>query len=689
MQTDLSKVRNIGIAAHIDAGKTTTTEGVLFYTGQSHRIGKVDDGTTITDFDPQERQRGITIFSAAVTCPWRDHTLNLIDTPGHVDFTAEVERSLRVLDGMIAVFDAKEGVEPQSETVWRQAEHYHVPRICFLNKMDRIGADFKAAVQSIRRRLGANTVVLQLPIGEGPDFTGLVDLIKMKALHFDSESQDAPPSESPIPAAMVEACEQARQIIIEAVAETSEQRTDQFLREGTFSPEEIRQGLREATIQHKLVPVLCGSALRRVGLQPLLDAVVDYLPSPLDVPPLTVADPKKPQLKHTLHCDPNEPFAGLVFKIVAEKPVDLYYVRIYSGTLKINSRVLNCNTGDKENVSRLFRMFAKKREALEAAGPGEIVAIVGPKKVLTGHTFTDPRRPVLLEAIQFPETVISVSIEPRLSQDHEKLTQALQMLIRQDPTLRVTTNAETGQTLLSGMGELHLEVMVQRLRDDLHVEAAVGRPRVSYRETVSQAAQGQGTFERNIGGRDHYALVQLGVEPCAEETPVASGTVVWHTNRSALPPEYVGAVEQGIKDAAQSGPLAAYPVIDCRTHLLEVRLQEQTGSELACENAARAAFYKAMEAAGPKLLQPIMEAVVVTPDEYFGSIMGDLNSRGGTVHNTELRGLDRVIKAHVPLAQMFGYVTKLRSLSQGRANCSMTPSHYAPVPPAELKELVG
>ncbi len=689
MKSDLSKVRNIGIAAHIDAGKTTTTERVLFYTGQVHRMGEVDHGTTTTDFDEQEQKRGITIFSAAVSCPWRDHTINLIDTPGHVDFTAEVERSLRVLDGVVAVFDAKEGVEAQSETVWRQADRYNVPRICFMNKMDRIGADFENAVQSLRDRLGANVLVLQVPIGAGPDFVGLVDLVEMKALRFEPEAMGAKITESEIPDEMMALCETFHQEILEAVAETSDARMEKFLEDESFTTDEIHEAIREATIRRDIVPVLCGSSLRYIGVQRMLDAVIHYLPSPLDIPPIIACDPKKADLTHTLHCDPSDAFSGLIFKIVAEKPVDLYYIRIYSGTLKASSRVMNSTTGDKENVTRIFRMFAKRRDQLDEAIAGDIVAIVGPKHALTGHTFSDPRRQVLLESIEFPETVISVAIEPVSSKDRDKLMLSLQSLVRQDPTLAVSTNEETGQTLLSGMGELHLEVMVQRLRADLNVEARVGKPRVSFRETVSRSAIGEGKFERNIGGRDHFANLKLKIEHIPAGTDEEQERVFWKADQAGLSPEFVKAIEQGVEDASGSGILGGYQVIDWHVEVQDYVKNDQTNSGLAFENAARMAFYHAMELATPKLLQPIMAVEVVTSDEYFGQIMADLNSRGAEVKKTELRGSDRVISADVPLSQMFGYVTRLRSLSQGRATSSMTPSHYAPVSDAEMKSLVG
>ncbi|MGB2985714.1 MAG: elongation factor G [Phycisphaerae bacterium] len=689
MSLDLSTVRNIGIAAHIDAGKTTTTERMLYYTGRTHRMGEVDDGTAITDFDEQEQRRGITIYSAAVSCPWKGYTINLIDTPGHVDFTAEVERSLRVLDGMVAVFDAKEGVEAQSETVWRQADKYAVPRVCFINKMDRVGADFDRSVNSIRERLNANPLVLQLPIGAGNEFKGLVDLIEMKAVYYKQEKLGSSFDLGDIPEELAAPVAQRRRELLEAAAETSEALMEKYLLEEPLEAEEIRQAIRAATIRRELTPVLCGSALRYVGVQRMLDAVCDFLPSPLDVPPVTATDAGRDDVEHEMPCDPEGPLAALVFKIVAGKPVDLHYLRIYSGMLKPNKRLLNTITGKKENISQIYRMFAKRREQLDHATAGDIVAVVGPKSSLTGHTLCDPRRPVILESIKFPETVISVSVEPRSSRDREKLLEALVALERQDPTIRVAANLETGQTLISGMGELHLEVMVQRLRVDMNVDVAVGKPRVSYRETVTAAGEGEGRFIRQLGGRGHYGVVRLRIEPRPHVAGRANSEIINAIPEGALAAEYVHATEMGATEAAQSGILGGYPVIDWKVTLLTAEQREVNSSELAFENAARAAFYEAMGAAGPVLLQPIMDVEVVTSDDYFGAIMGDLNARKAVVRDTRLRGSDRVILADVPLAKMFGYITKLRSLSQGRATSTMAPSHYAPVSPQEMKALVG
>ena len=686
---DLATIRNIGIAAHIDAGKTTTTERVLFYTGRTHRMGDVDDGTTITDFNEEEQKRGITIYSAAVSCPWNGHTINLIDTPGHVDFTAEVERSLRVLDGAVAVFDAKEGVEAQSETVWRQADKYHVPRICFVNKMDRVGADFDRCVESVRERLRANPLVLQVPIGAGGDFAGLIDLIEMKAVYYKAEGKGATFEVTDIPAELLESVEPRRHELIEAVCETSESLMEKYLQEELLDPDELRRAIREATIRRDLVPMLCGSSLRYIGVQRLLDAICDYLPSPLDVPPVFAADAKREGVQHELACDPGGAMAALVFKIVAEKPLDLYYLRIYSGTLKANTRLLNTVTGQKENLSQIYRMFAKRREQLSAATAGDIVAVVGPKHALTGHTLCDQRRGVVLESIEFPETVISLSIEPRSSKDRDKLLDALAALSRQDPTLNVSANPETGQTLLSGMGELHLEVMVQRLLTDMNVDVNVGRPRVSYRETVSNAGEAVARFAKQLGGRGHFAGVRLRIEPRPHVSGRAGFEILNQIPPGTILPEYVLAIETGVTDSAHSGVLGGYPVIDWKVTLLGGEQDDTESSEVAFENAARLAFYEAMAKASPVLLQPIMDVEVVTAEEYFGSIMGDLNARKATVRETRMRGPDRVILADVPLGQMFGYITKLRSLSQGRATASMTPSHYAPVSAEESRVLVG
>jgi elongation factor G len=689
MTPDLTTLRNIGITAHIDAGKTTTTERILYYTGRTHRMGEVDDGTTTTDFHEEEQKRGITIYSAAVSCPWRGHTINLIDTPGHVDFTAEVERALRVLDGMVAVFDAREGVEAQSETVWRQADKYGVPRICFINKMDRVGADFERTVTAIRGRLRPDALVLQLPIVASGEFIGLIDLIDMKAVFYKQEELGSSFELRDIPPDLIEAARDGRHELIEALAEQSEGVMEKYVADEPCEPAEIRSAIRIATIRRQLVPVLCGSALRYIGVQPMLDAVCDYLPSPLDVPAVTATDPERDNVEHKIACDPGGPVAALVFKVVAEKPVDLHYLRIYSGTLKPNMRLLNTVTGQKENITRIYRMFAKRREQLDRALAGDIVAVVGPKSALTGHTLCDKRRPVVLESIEFPETVISVSVEPRSSKDRERFLDALGALQRQDPTVSVTANHETGQTLVAGMGELHLEIIVQRLRTEMNVDVAVGRPRVSYRETVSAAGEGEGRFVRQLGGRGHFAEVRIRIEPRPHRAGRTPHEFVTAVPEEAITPQFALAMEAGALEAARSGPLGGYPVIDWKVTFLAARQHETDSSELAFEEAARVAFYSAMEVGAARLLQPIMNVEVVTSDTYFGAIMSDLNARKAVVRQTRMRGSDRVITADVPLSHMFGYITALRSLSQGRATASMTPSHYAPVPPKETKALVG
>jgi elongation factor G len=689
MSNPLAVVRNIGIAAHIDAGKTTTTERVLYYTGKTHRMGEVDEGTTTTDFDAEEQKRGITIYSAAVTCPWKGHTINLIDTPGHVDFTAEVERSMRVLDGLVIVFDAREGVEAQSETVWRQADKYKIPRICFLNKMDRIGADFEHSVTSIRERLSIPPLPIQFPMGASDNLEGLVDLLDMKAVYFNVEAMGASQEEREIPQPFRDQAQRMRREMIEAAAEHSDALMEKYLADQPVAKEDVVKAIRTATTRRALAPVLCGSSLKYIGVQRMLDAVCDFLPSPLDVPPVVAKDARREGVEHKFTADPGGDLVTLVFKVIAEKPMDLYFLRVYSGTLKPNSRLLNTATNDKENVSRIYRMFAKRRDQLDVAVAGDIVAVVGPRHSLTGHTLCDPAKQVLLESIEFPETVISVSIEPKSSRDRDKLMEALEALRRQDPTLKVTANEETGQTLLSGMGELHLEVNVNRLRGDMNVDVSVGKPRVSYRETVSGKGEGTGVFNRQIGGKNHSATVVVRLEP-RKQTPGAPNFQVIHAvSPDSLQKEFAKAAELGITEAAQSGILGGYPVIDWKATIIGAIQHETESSEVAFENAARLAYYEAMKAGGPLLLQPIMAVEVVTPDDYFGAIMGDLNARNAVVRNTHVRGINRIIDADVPLSQMFGYVTKLRSLSQGRATASMAPSHYAPVSAAETKALVG
>jgi elongation factor G len=682
----LRQVRNIGIAAHIDAGKTTTTERVLYYAGMTHKMGDVDDGTTTTDFDEQEQDRGITIFSAAVTFHWRDHTINLIDTPGHVDFTAEVERSLRVLDGAVVVFDGKEGVEAQSETVWRQAAKYGVPCLCFINKMDKIGADFSASVASIERRLGVKPVPVQIPIGAEGTFAGLVDLLTMKAYRFSGD-RGATVTEEDIPAELRDEAQMWRHHLEEQAAEIDEGLTQKYVEEQPLNEEEIRRALRRATLSRRLFPVFCGSALRNVGVQKLLDGVVYYLPSPLDRPPMKGARSLHDQTPVERHPDAQEPFAALVFKIVADKPLDLYYLRVYSGVLKNNTRVYNSNTGRKENLSRLFRMFAKRREPISEAGPGDIVACLGMKEAVTGDTLCDQHDPVVLERIEFPTPVMSVSVEARNTKDRDSLAEALRKLARQDPTFRQTFDSETGQTIISGMGELHLEVLTYKLQKDLHVPVCVGRPLVAYRETITAPAEAEGRFVRQTATQGQFAVVKLRLEPLDRQ---AGGEVFEFVDRcppGRLRPIFVAAVERGVRDALSVGALGGFEVLNVRGILLDGEEQSDS-NELAFESAARIAFEQAAKDAQPVVLEPLMRLEVSVPDDYFGPVSGDLSMRRGVIEDTEMRGRYRVIRARVPLAEMFQYATKLRTLTQGRANWSMEPLKYAPMPPALQNELL-
>jgi elongation factor G len=694
---DLLKVRNIGIAAHIDAGKTTTTERFLYYTGKTHKMGQVDDGTTITDFDQEEQKRGITIYSAAVTCPWRDHTINLIDTPGHVDFTAEVERSLRVLDGAVVVFDAKEGVEAQSETVWRQAAKYHVPKICFINKMDKVGADFGASFKSIRERLSANPVAVQIPIGAEAHFQGIIDLLEMKALYFEREQLGAKFKVVDIPVELEETARRARHELEERLAEVSEPIMEKFVHDQPIGADDLRPAIRAATIAYQIQPVFCGSALAYIGIQRLLDGVVDYLPSPLDCPPIIglvpeLTDVKSQRSKHKdkvkaepksieCHCDPDAPLVAYVFKVVAEKPVDVFFVRVYSGVLKTNSRVLNPARNAKENISRILRVFAKRREPIDSATAGDIVAVTGLKDSLTGDTLCDTKHPVLLEKIEFPETVVSMSIEPQSSADRDRMLEALVMLGRENPTFEYRANEETGQTLISGMGELHLEVLINRLRRDLKIDVRVGTPRVSYRDTITATAVCEEEFKRQTGGKGLYAKVRLQLEP---HTPKEGEEHIIFENRvpaEALREEFLEVVANAVRDAARTG-LRGYPMINVKITLLGAVEHDTDSTEGTFEAAARIAFDRAAESAQPALMEPIMRVEIATPEVYFGAVSGDLSRRRGVVNDAMIRGGQRVIEATVPLREMFGYATDLRSLTQGRGSWTMEPSHYAVVPPS-------
>jgi len=687
MSAELSKIRNIGIAAHIDAGKTTTTERILYYSGRIHRMGEVDEGTTTTDFDQEEQQRGITIYSAAVSFQWRGCTVNLIDTPGHVDFTAEVERSLRVLDGAIVVFDAKEGVEAQSETIWRQANRYNVSRLCFVNKMDKVGADFYGTVQDIRERLSGNPVPVQIPIGAEGTFQGLVDLLRMKAVYFKPETLGSSWEERDIPADLMDEAVRWRHYLEEKVAETCDELMEKYVHEEPISEDEIRRALRAATIRNALQPVYCGSALKYIGVQRLVDGVVDFLPSPADMPPIVGHDPDDPGEEILRKPDPDEPLCALVFKVLADRPVDLYFVRIYSGRIRSGTRVYNANRRKKENVSRIFRIFAKRREAIDEARAGDIVALVGLRDSLTGDTLCDARKPIILERIDFPETVISMAVEPRTSADRDRLAEALSALARQDPTFEWRVDSETGQMLIAGMGELHLEIMVHRLQRDMGVQVRVGKPRVSYRETVRGSAEAEGRFIRQTGGRGQFAVVKLAVEPYEPRPGEESVVFEDRTRGGVISKQYIPAVEAGVREAARSGVLAGYPLINVRVTLLDGQEHPVDSSDLAFENAAMMAFREACERAGLQLLEPIMRLEVTVPEEYFGAVVGDLNARRAEITDTQIRGDRRVIHALAPLAELFGYATTLRSLTQGRASWLMEPSHFAPVP-AQVAESI-
>jgi elongation factor G len=686
-RTGLERVRNIGIMAHIDAGKTTTTERILYYTGRTHKMGEVHEGAAVMDWMAQEQERGITITAAATTCVWRDFRVNIIDTPGHVDFTVEVERSLRVLDGAIAVFDAVAGVEPQSETVWRQADKYHVPRIAFINKMDRVGADFFAAVQSMVERLGARPVPVQLPLGREDHFRGVVDLVEMRTLEW-LDDLGARVDVGEIPAELREQAEEYHHQLIDAIAEHDEELLETYLLdEASVSPEMLRRALRAATLANAITPVLCGSAFKNKGVQPLLDAVIDYLPSPLDVPPVHGTDPRT---QHDLSRRPSEddPFAALAFKVMSDPYVGkLTYFRVYSGKVKAGDRVLNTSDGRTERIGRLLQMHANHREEREEVGAGEIVAAVGLKHTTTGDTLAVESAPILLEAIVFPEPVISVAIEPKTKADQDKLAGALQRLMEEDPTFRVRTDEETGQTLIAGMGELQLEIFVDRLVREFSVDANVGRPQVAYRETAGRKVTSvEGRFVRQTGGRGQYGHAVVNLEPTA---PGEGYEFVDRIVGGKIPREYIPAVDLGIQEAMEAGTLAGYPVVDVRVELVEGSYHEVDSSEMAFKVAGSMAFKNAMQKSGPKLLEPVMAVEVVTPEEYLGDVMGDLNSRRGRVEGLEPRGNAQVVRARVPLATMFGYATDLRSTTQGRATFTMQFDRYEEVPPSIAGEIVS
>src|SRR6266849_858234 len=685
---DLNTFRNIGIMAHIDAGKTTTTERILYYTGVSHKIGEVHEGTATMDWMEQEQERGITITSAATTCFWErngeDFRINIIDTPGHVDFTMEVERSLRVLDGAVAVFDGVAGVEPQSETVWRQADKYGVPRICFINKLDRAGASFQRSFDSIITRLGANPVAIQIPIGLEDQFKGVVDLIAMKGLIWNDESKGAEYETGDIPEELKEEAAAAREKLIEAVATVDDHLMHKYVEGEKISEAEIRTALRKGTLALRIVPVVTGSAFKNKGVQTLLDAVVDYLPSPLDIPPVEGVNPKNGH-KELRPAEDSAPFSGLVFKIMADKHLgQLSFVRIYSGTIKSGSYAYNSAKDTRERIGRLMRMHANKREDTEAASAGEIIAIGGMKQVTTGDTICDENKPIILEAIEFPAPVIRVAVEPKTRADQDKLGVALGRLAQEDPSFIVSTDHETGQTIIAGMGELHLEIIVDRMKREFGVEANVGKPQVAYRETITQAAFGKEIFKKQTGGRGQYAHVELEIEPAPGEG------FVFEIKGGAIPREFIKPTEQGIHDAMERGYLAGYDMVDIRVHLVDGGFHEVDSDERAFHIAGSLAFQDALRKAKPVLLEPIMRVEVVTPDEYMGAVNGDLRRRRGQIEKMEPRlGGAQVITAFVPLSDMFGYTTDLRSATQGRATSTMHFERYDPAPKQVAEEIIA
>jgi elongation factor G len=673
----LDKVRNIGIMAHIDAGKTTTTERILYYTGKTHRIGEVDDGAATMDWMKQEKERGITITSAATTCYWRNHQINIIDTPGHVDFTAEVERSLRVLDGAIAVFCGVGGVEPQSETVWRQANRYHVPRIAFVNKMDRVGCDFANAVSMMKKRLGANVTPIQLPAVEGDKFAGIIDLVRMQYRIYHEESLGATYDDLPIPEEFVQKAKKKREELLESLTFYDDKLLEKFLNEEPIDENEIKLALRKATLDAKIFPVLCGSALKNKGIQKLLDAVVDFLPAPLDIPPVVGTNPHSNKEEKRRVSD-DEAFCALAFKIVSDPHVGkLTYFRVYSGTLKVGKVVLSASTGKRERVARMLEMHANKRIDKQEVFTGDIAAAVGLRQVMTGYTLCDQKRPIILEKISFPEPVISVAIEPKTKADQDKLSEVLSKLLNEDPTFQVNVNEETGQTIISGMGELHLEVLVDRMTREFGVGANVGKPQVAYKETITVPAQAEGKFIRQTGGKGQYGWVKIRLEPL----PRGEGFVFENGMKGAvMPKEFIPTVKEGIKEAMQNGVLTGYPMVDIKAVLIDGRYHQVDSTEISFRIAGSIALQEAALKASPVLLEPMMDVEVMVPEEYMGEVISDLNARRGNIVGIYPKGDTKAIRVTVPLAEMFGYATRLRSLSQGRAIFTMEFDHYEKVP---------
>ena len=700
MATDLNRVRNIGICAHIDAGKTTVSERILYYTGRNYKIGEVHEGQATMDFLQEEQERGITIQSAATTCPWTkdgvDYKINLIDTPGHVDFTIEVERSLRVLDGACAVFDGKEGVEAQSETVWRQADRYSVPRLCFINKMDKMGAYWEFSFKSIHDRLGANAIAIQLPIGKGNDFAGIIDLVTMTAVRWNQEDNGATTTEEPIPADLQDMADQYRELLVEKAAELDDALMEVYLEDPSkITTEQLKAAIRKGTVEIKCFPVLCGAALKNIGVQRVLDAAIDYLPNPKECPDTKGVNPDNPEEAMTRPHDPTAPFSALVFKVVSDTHGDLTYIRVYSGTLTKGTRVLNPGNGKKENVSRIFEMHANSRNALEEVDAGNIVAVIGLKNSFTGDTVCDADHPIILERMTFPEPVISMAIEPITADDKKKLGDALVTIRREDPSFRSNYNDETGETIIAGMGELHLEIIKNKLVRDMKVGVNVGKPRVSYRETITgQANDVRGLFKKQTGGRGQFGDAVVTVMPItpeqaeAEELVMKDGVVFEDkVTGGVIPREFIPSVEYGIRQAAASGVLGGYPVINVRVQLVFGSYHDVDSSQVAFEQAGMLAFREAVMKAKPALLEPIMKLVVTTPDEFFGNVSGDIASRRGQITDQEMRGNARLLTCEVPLSELFGYTTALRSMTQGRATSSMEPLTYS-VMPERLKEAV-
>jgi len=690
MAENLEKLRNIGVMAHIDAGKTTVTERILYYAGKTYKMGEVHDGTAVMDYMAEEQQRGITITSAATKCPWKDFEINLIDTPGHIDFTAEVERSLRVLDGAVAVFDGSEGVQAQSETVWRQGQKYDLPCLCFINKMDKVGADFEMSLASIREKLAANPIPLQIPIGAENSFVGVIDLIEMKAIFYQTDKLGATFEETQIPAELLQRAKQYRHDMLELAAENDEEMMDLYVHDNPISVEIIKRAIRTGTLANKLNPVFCGSALKYIGVQRLLDGVLAYLPSPVEKPEMVGHKPSDEKKKVAIKCDRKAGFVALVFKITSDAHGDLSFLRIYQGTLKSGTRVLNANQNKRENITRIFEMHASERKIIDSAGAGDIVAVVGLKQALTGDTVCDPKKPVCLENITFPQAVISMSIEPRTAAERGKLAEALFALRREDPTFEHRIDPETGQTIISGMGELHLEVLQHKLTREKGLNVRIGKPRVAYREAITQTVQAEGKFVRQTGGRGQYGHVVLKLEPLLTEDGHLSRKNEFEDNTigGSVPREYISSVGKGAKDALGSGVLTGFPVVGVKIILLDGSSHSVDSSEIAFEQAGAIAVGKALAQAGAVLLEPVMRLQITVPDAQFGAVQGNLMGKRGLITDSRIHGNVRIIDAKVPLAEMFGYSSEIRSITAGRGTFTMEPLNYERVPDNIAKEII-